>query len=75
MMSKTRFKYLDDEKFQKEGTKRRGNRGWVAKLATPAIRDIVKRINRKGREAHGKILVASQQPEYTVGVDGKKKYK
>jgi hypothetical protein len=75
VMAKMRFKYLDDEKFQKEGTDRRGNKGCVAKLATSAKRDIVKRINRKARKTHGKFLVAGQQPEYTVGKDGKKKYK
>jgi hypothetical protein len=54
-MKNMRFKYLDDEKFQKEGTKRRGNKGCIAKLATSAKRDIVKRINRKARKTHGKI--------------------
>ncbi len=74
-MKNMRFKYLDDEKFQKEGTERRGNKGCIAKLATSAKRDIVKRINRKARKTHGKKLVAGQQPEYTMGEDGKKKYK
>jgi hypothetical protein len=75
VMKKMQFKYLDDENFQKEGTERRGNKGCVAKLATSAKKDIVKRINRKTRKTHGKMLVADQQPEYTVGEDGKKKYK
>jgi hypothetical protein len=45
-MEKLRFKYLD-EKFKKEGTERRGNKGCVAKLATSAKGDLVGEDGRK----------------------------
>jgi hypothetical protein len=44
----------DDEQFEKEGTKRRGNKGCVAKLATKAKRDLLKQINRRAKKCMGK---------------------
>jgi hypothetical protein len=72
-MKKLKFTYIDDGR-KKEGTDQRGNKGCVAKLATKVKQDILKQINRRAKNTHGKMILAGRDPEYTI-VNGKEKKK